>query len=402
MVPVPVPNSALNMNLGLPLSSTGSTFKNIRWVCQYLSLVFEYTLETPIFVLWKLIPLSVRASLCSFGWFSFLFVHRLLLGRRTALHPSVSYEAAALSTMMWGARLVPMTLGRMRFSLNQIECNYPPSSLVRKEVINALQDGGKVSGIWIHSQRGPDGTPSSVSSADRRVLVWFYGGAFLSGDVSGNVGLAEKIGLLSNHDVFLLHYSLCPEHTIHDAFRDATVGYKWLLESSGRIPGGNGRLHVSTLGISSGGGVALHVCQSFSGKQAPNKQVLVCPWVHYDWLDLYPSMELNAAHDLVVTQSVNEYVKRLTKVMAGGEEHRTSISPLGKSVKFDGTRTLVVASEHEVTFDETAALVIKIKEVGGHVELYSKPFLPHVFCLISFLPEAVESQHKMAEFLKTN
>ncbi len=172
-----------------------------------------------------------------------------------------------------------------------------------------------------------------------------------------------------------------------------------MLESSGLVPSGDGRRHVSTLGISSGGGVALHVCQSFSGKQSPRRQVLVCPWVNYDWENLFPSMDGNSCHDLVVTQAVNDYVKGLTERMAGGAEHRTTISPLGKSMAFS-TETLVISSENEVTFDEGAELVRKIRGEGGSVEFFTQKYLAHVYCLISFLPEAIIAQNKMADFLK--
>lgn len=156
-------------------------------------------------------------------------------------------------------------------------------------------------------------------------------------------------------------------------------------------------------GISSGGGLALRLCQQMVATGNPDLQlassILLCPWVHYDWENLYPSMHENIVHDLVVTQSVYEYVVPLAETMAGGKENRLTVSPLGDSCS-GLCPTFILASTHEVTYDEDAALAKKCKDAGVDVEFFTKEYLCHVFCLIPHLPESKEGMKKAADFIK--
>ena len=212
--------STLNLNLGLGSEglSKSLAFKCVRIVMKLPSTIFRFTVETPVFQMWALLPVSVRSSISKISWSLYHPLHRLTLGKFTALHPSVSSEYAALTTLMWGTRLMPMTLGRMRFGLSQIECNFPPDASIAKEKID--EDG--TTGVWVHSGKGEKGK--------KKVIFWIYGGAFLAGDSGGNVGLSESVSKDSNADVFLVDYRLCPENTIVDALEDVVRGYKWMME----------------------------------------------------------------------------------------------------------------------------------------------------------------------------
>jgi len=102
-------------------------------------------------------------------------------------------------------------------------------------------------------------------------------------------------------------------------------------------------------------------------------------------------MHNNNLHDLIVTQSVYEYVNRKEVIlrMVGGEENRTKVSPLGMSMK-GLPKTLTVCSEHEVTADEDMVLHEKMKEAGVEATLLTRKYMCHVWCLVPMLPEAEE------------
>ncbi len=391
------PYHGLRLNLGLPLANEKGEFnifaRGIRTFMAVCSTAFEYTLETPTFALWKAIPVEVRYAIAQSSWKVWVALHTATLGTSTALHPSVSKEYAALTTVMWGARLLPMTLSRMRFGLNQIEVNFPPDRRLVKETIN--EEGGKVRGIYIHSQKG---------EGERRVLFWLFGGAFLSGDCQGNVGLAETVAKAVDCDVYLADYRLCPESTIVEATEDVVNCYKWLVKKSGRVNSGS---QVSILGISSGGGLALRLQQIMAAEiqddkdcgLQPRSSVLICPWVHYDWETLFDSMIENHKHDLVVTQSVFDYVVPLSERMAGGKQNRTTVSPLGKEMK-GCCETLILCSEHEVTWGEDYALKEKMEKSGVKVTFLSWKYMCHVWCLVPLIPEATESMAAVHRFLR--
>lgn len=386
------PSLNLNLGLGGTKLSSSTAFKLLRKSFILPSTIFTYTLEPLIFTSWAVIPLSIRAFLSRSAWSLYLPLHRVLIGKRTALHPSVSDEYAALTTVMWGARLFPMTLKRMRFGLSQICCNFPPTSSYEKEDISDPDTG--VSGIYVHS------APKECKS--KKVVFWIYGGAFLSGDCPGNVGLAESVAAPLESDVFIVNYRLCPESSINDALKDVVAGYKWLI-SSGRVRSG---VDVQVLGISSGGGLAVRLCQvlaadkGFPKENMPGAQVLICPWVHYDWHSLYPSMINNNVHDLVVTQSVYEYVNRKEVILAmvGGESQRLKVSPLGKSMS-GLPRTLTVCSKHEVTCDEDTALHEKMRKEGVEAKILQREYMCHVWCLVPMLPEAKETMDEVREWM---
>jgi hypothetical protein len=160
-------------------------------------------------------------------------VHKKLIGKATALHPSLSHEYAALTTLMWSARLIPMSLYRMRFGLNQIECNFPPDKSLRKEKIS--ERNGAVRGIYIHSQQNVS------DEKDRKVLFWLYGGAFLAGDCVGNLGLAESVAKAVNCDVYVcgVPWERAERRGAHGA---AGLVQKWSvhLRGSGRAGGLSG------------------------------------------------------------------------------------------------------------------------------------------------------------------
>ncbi|GMI38395.1 hypothetical protein TeGR_g12360 [Tetraparma gracilis] len=382
---------SLNLNLGLPVTYDGPVLTAVRQLFKLPSFIFSISLERPLFFTWKMVPVSIRCGLAKYGWLGYLAVHKKLIGKATALHPSLSHEYAALTTLMWSARLIPMSLYRMRFGLNQIECNFPPDKSLRKEKIS--ERNGAVRGIYIHSQQNVS------DEKDRKVLFWLYGGAFLAGDCVGNLGLAESVAKAVNCDVYLAEYTLFPEGSIIDASKDVEECYTWLVEESGRVKSGD---QVSVLGISSGGGVALSLIQKMAAKPKkyqPRAAVLISPWVHYDWENLYPSLSENAAHDLIVTQQVFNYVLPCSPQMAGGVENRTTCSPLGKSCE-GVCPTLIVCSEHEATTDEDLALFDKMKKQGVDVTLHSYKYLCHVWCLVPFLPEAQETMGKVHVWMK--
>jgi acetyl esterase/lipase len=189
------------------------------------------------------------------------------------------------------------------------------------------------------------------------------------------MGMAANVGQASNYDVFLIDYALCPEGTILEGFEDAVRSVEWLVLSSGLV---DSSAQVSMLGISSGGGVSLHVSQMMANTVGhPIKsQALICPWVHYDWQNLYPSMLANTVQDLIVTQRCQEYVSPISPSMAGGLATRLTVSPLGKKMA-KKTKTLIICSAHEVTADEDYALYQQMVDEGVDVEINVKEWMCH-------------------------
>ena len=184
-------NQELNLNLGLPIDPNNS---KLRKFIRFLNNLFISWWEEYLFAAWDRIPLSVKKKVTFVAWGWYLFLHKRILGRSTAIHPHVSDEYHAMTSLMYWGRLFPVTIQRMRFSLAQLTVWTKTPILSRIERIQEEYIVGTnthvpieqkehctVHGIYIHTRTG-DTQPTE------RVIFWLYGGAFLSGDVDGNRG----------------------------------------------------------------------------------------------------------------------------------------------------------------------------------------------------------------------
>ncbi len=163
------------------------------------------------------------------------------------------------------------------------------------------------------------------SKPSQKVILWIYGGAFLAGDSRGNLGIAEKMGMLcaadgrdnGMRDIFIPDYRLVPEHHLDDAIHDVTLAYEYLIYERNVRPE-----NVILVGISSGGGLVVLLLQALAKAKhkfdesvnsitrddnitkrfvpMPAGGVLIGPFVDYS--EPKGSMKLFIKHDLIVNQ----------------------------------------------------------------------------------------------------
>lgn len=307
-------NGALNLNLGLPVDLAAYARRRddaatlmqralrppvrilVRLLDRLLSLV-----ESPLFRVWsERIPLRLRQRITFLAWGMYLPIHKALIGRRTGLHKDVSLEYHALTSVMWWGRLFPMTVKRMRMSLSQLHVWHPPErypqwSLAKDATFHKSSNGERY-GIRGHvyevhhqmeQKRTRTGFRSSTTKAtneemtvtgkyiqqasrpSRKVIFWIYGGAFLSGDSTGNMGIAEKMGMLcagedgeGMRDAFIPDHRLVPENHLDDALHDIALAYEYLIYERDVRPE-----DVTFVGVSSGGGLAILLFQALAKAQ---------------------------------------------------------------------------------------------------------------------------------------
>lgn len=209
----------------------------------------------------------------------------------------------------------PVTVQRMRFSLNQMhvchssEMHPTWKSMVKKSSNHATGKGnGDKFGIHGHlidvyhemeEKMTPTGTAQTTtlnskkdmtvtgkyiqhaSKPSQKVIFWIYGGAYLAGDSEGNIGVAEKMGMLCGkdalsdgemRDVFIPNYRLVPEYNLDDAVHDITLAFEWLIYERGIQPE-----NVVLLGISSGGGLAVLLMQAIAEYHRSANKTRVTP-----------------------------------------------------------------------------------------------------------------------------
>lgn len=354
-----------------------------------------------VFFVVRSLPWCLKYHGMQTAWKLWLALHRAfpkILCR--GISDSLSIEAHAISNVAWWARLFPCSVSVCRFALSQLNCNFLPTEDKNTEWIDSVHTSGLRS-AYIHL------TPPSETKP--RVLCWVFGGAFVSGDVEGNRGIAEHYGRMLNCDVFLVDMRLCPESTVQDPILDLYRGYEWLLQ---KVPPEN----VIMLGISSGGGACVRMLQlatsddaaraDFFGDRSPVPPalpqpagaILLGPFV--DYTQVTDSMKRNTAVDLIVSQSVLEMMQPLQDRLAGGIENLRLCSPVYQSM--NGLCPLFVSvSEHEGLIDEDRQLARSASAAGVDVVLSTKPYMCHVYQLFScFLPEGQDEEAKISDWVR--
>jgi hypothetical protein len=224
-------NKSLNLNLGLPFDPRKIVL--MRKICQLLSYFTEWV-ELLAFWGWKKVPLVVRQKITMIAWTLYFPVHRVLLGRSTGIHRDVSPEYHALTTVMWWGNMFPITIRRMRMSLSQLHVCHPlkhANGTVRHPPLSILPESTarqtyscldaavvtKISNDMASVQKVTDGESSKKNQEDdavvtgfflqhhvepsEKVILWLYGGAFLSGDSEGNLGIGKYKMLFLSHSL---------------------------------------------------------------------------------------------------------------------------------------------------------------------------------------------------------
>jgi len=287
-----------------------------------------------------------------------------------------------------------------------------PTGIRRDAVQDASSEEMTVTGLFIQHSPQPS----------KKVIFWIYGGAFLAGDSRGNLGIAEKMGMLcatnsgndegdsGMRDVFIPDYRLVPEHHLDDAIHDVTLAYEYLIYERNIQPE-----DITLVGVSSGGGLVVLLLQALAKarQQAdetkktstgddnsircvpmPAGGVMIGPFVDYS--EPKGTMKEFIKHDLIVNQvsdcfschlwegllcapsshlnhsfyplqkSVyDEGIPFLEKVL-GSHENRVKASPVYGS--FDGLPPLCICvSKHEVVYDQAMLLAKRAEEQGVDV-----------------------------------
>ena len=405
-------NATFQLNLGLPIPVEHPT---LRRCVALFNLICISWYESFLCQLWNCIPLATRKTICFAAWAFYLPLHKLILGRTTGIHPAQSEEYHALTTILWWGRLFPVTIDRMRFSLGQLSVGTKNIITSRVEPISHVMNDDNiqekvsqqphvVQGFYLHSG----------NKQTNKVVLWIYGGAYLSGDANGNISPAEQLGKKCGIDVFVPQYRLLPEHKVDDMFWDVNLAYCYLVRVRKVSPG-----DIVLLGISSGGGLATRLLQYISEIQRnitlsppymahildatmmPSGAVLLCPFVDYTSPKPGGSFLEYQKHDLIVNQSVLEVgLPYFEHALGTDPQVRRQASPCYRDF-YNLPPLCVVVSEHEVVYDQTLVLINAARAQGVEVTVGLWKYMCHVWCLLAgFVPEGEQAMNFCCEWIR--
>lgn len=307
------------------------------------------------FLRWLLPDHWFRLILIHFGWkMLFLPLHRRWFGRSTGLHPSVSLECHALSTVMFLGHFVLHSVARIRYGLSIVPAARPqlPCTPVQNP-----------HGLWVAAPH---------NNNNNTIIVWIHAGAYLSGSPEGNVGVAHVLATMTKCDVFLPRYRLAPEHTMADIWQDVQAALQWLLSQQQDHP----KTKIILAGWSAGAALAMRLLQT-----TPNAPivagVLCSPFCHYDYATPGSSMWEYAQHDWLVTRGIQRVSLECLDPDRFWGGDATPYSPLHQPISSSLPPLCVVVSEHEAVYDETCVLVNQARAAGVAVTVGQWRYMPH-------------------------
>jgi epsilon-lactone hydrolase len=414
----------LNLNLGQTIVSPDKN-PRLLWMIKFLSSVLVEWWEHVFYKVWQhAVPLWLKRQLVFTAWKVYLPLHKLLLGRRTAIHRDASLEYHALSTLMYWGRFFPVSIQRMRFALSQLHVWTPTrmtaarATHIHEEQQQVDEDmtsstNNTVHGIFLHRH-------ASKETTEQGCIFWIYGGAFLAGDAPGNAAIADWVGNATGMDVFIPSIRLAPEANMDEILWDVCLAYRWLCRHLRQGEGQQKRqspIRIQLLGISSGGALCTRLMQLLAEHERgeaivpailepllagndmkmPCGAVLLGPFV--DYTPAQGSLLECAKHDLVVHDRVLEsglpYLE--THIPPG---KRQEYSPAHRSCH--GLPPLcVVLSMHEAVYDMTVTLINRARRDGVPVTVGCWKYMCHVFSFLqAFIPEGRVSMEFLVEWMR--
>jgi acetyl esterase/lipase len=248
-----------------------------------------------------------------------------------------------------------------------------------------------------------DGVPAewvaTAESEPSRVILYFHGGAYVSGSPRTHRYMVARISREARARAMVVDYRLAPEHPHPAAIKDAETSYQWLLKQEIEAS------RIAVVGDSAGGGLAVLLLQRLRDRQLPLPACCVCisPWT--DLSCSGRSMETNTRKDPMLNQ---KYGLERARLYAGYERGCSSVSGLndpGISPLYgDLSRLppiLIQVGTEEVLLDDSRRLAVKAEKSGTPVELQVWENMIHVWHYFArFLPPGRRAIEQIGGFIR--
>jgi len=256
--------------------------------------------------------------------------------------------------------------------------HFPVAAGVQREKV----DCNGVAAEWV----------SVPESRPDRVIFYVHGGSFAFRFPNSHASFAARLCRQLGARALIPDYRLAPEHPFPAAPDDCHAAYRWLM-ASGVSPS-----NVVFVGDSAGGNLALvTLWRALQAREPlPACAVLLSPGV--DCTLSSPSMVDNAANDSMLRLG-NLLVLRNRYVQSPHLLTSPEVSPL--FADFTGYPPLLLqVGSSEILRDEAIRTAQKARDAGVDVELELWPDTPHVFQIVSFLPESALALEHIVRFVR--
>ncbi|WP_431808172.1 alpha/beta hydrolase [Lysinibacillus sphaericus] len=229
------------------------------------------------------------------------------------------------------------------------------------------------------------------------VIIYYHGGGWVFGNLeSADAGcrlLADKAHAI----VVSIDYRLAPEYPFPIPLHDAYDGLLWVFDNIATFGGDNSQLSVA--GDSAGGNLATvvsYLAATFNGPKI-TAQALIYPVVNLDFTTA--SYNAYGEHFGLDKQGMQWFAGQYTET-----NYFTNplVSPLHIENLSVLPKTIIIAAEADVLYDEGLAYAQKLARAGVYVEHIPMAGLIHsYFSKMAFFEAAtIETVEKIATFVK--
>lgn len=229
------------------------------------------------------------------------------------------------------------------------------------------------------------------------VIIYYHGGGWVFGDLgSADAGcrlLADKAHAI----VVSVDYRLAPEYPFPTPLHDAYDSLLWVFDNIASFGGDPSRITVA--GDSAGGNLATivsYLAVTFNGPTI-TAQALIYPVVNLDFTTA--SYRAYGVHFGLDKQGMQWFANHYTEP---NNFQNPLVSPLQIENLDVFPKTMIIAAEADVLYDEGLAYAQRLTEAGVYVEHVHMAGLIHsYFSKMEFFEAAtIETVEKIATFLK--
>lgn len=268
-------------------------------------------------------------------------------------------------------------LPRIRGDLEVLGVQWGPKLALQQERV----DAGGVLAAWL--------VPPDADTD--RVLLYFHGGAYVSGSIESHLGLAGNLGRAVRSRVFSVDYRLAPEYPFPAAVEDAVRAYRWLLSQ------GWDSAKVVFAGDSAGGGLAIAAALALRDNGTPLPGAIVCisPWT--DLVCDGESWSTNIKADYIINP---QELKREATLYLGDADPKSPLaSP--RYAEFSGLPPMLIqVGSAEILLSDSTEMAGRAREAEVEVTLEVWEEMQHVWHFVaSFVPESHQAIEKIAAFI---
>lgn len=233
---------------------------------------------------------------------------------------------------------------------------------------------------WIHK----NGTNDM-----EHVILYFHGGAYLTGNLNYARILGAKLAQITDIDVMSIDYRLAPENPYPAQLEDAVKSWNYLLDKGYRAK------NIALVGESAGGNLVLSLANylKIHGKRMPSSIVCMSPWT--DLLATGKSIEIKQELDPMLTK---EFLDEATKAYcSNGDLSNPLISPLYGDFK-DFPPTFIQVGKNEILLSDSLNLKKRLEQVDVecYIEIWNGMW--HVFQMFP-MKKATRAMQNIAIFL---